>query len=229
MNDRGDDDVSFELGPHAQVDEGVTLGYRYPGWSSKLTIGAHAIIRSGTVVYAGTRIGKRFTCGHGVLIRAECEIGDRVVILHKSTLEGKIRIGSGVKIMAHVYIPSRTVIGDFVFVGPGTTFLNHKLPMRTRDPVAGATVGKGACVGGGVTVGPGVTIGENSFIGAGTLVNKDVPPDSLAYGVPVRYRPLPPELAGGNWPELVMTGTDLWGGQVGDDWTVDYPEIPGRP
>jgi len=220
---------TYEIGANAQVDEGVTLGYTYPGWSEKLVIGEHAIIRSGSIFYAGSTIGKRFTCGHHVLIRAECTIGDRCVVLHKCTLEGKIKIGDGVKLMAHIYVPSRTVIGNFVFVGPGCTFLNHKLPMRSTMPVSGAILEDNVCVGGGVTICPGVRIGKNSFIGAGSVVTKDVPPDTLAYGVPVRFHPLPEELRGGNWPEQVMTGTDLWGGQQGDDWKKDYPGLPGRP
>jgi len=209
--------TTYQIGSHAQIDPDVTLGYEYPGWSRKLVIGEHAIIRSGTIIYAGTTIGKRFTCGHQVLIRAECEIGDRVVIFHKCTLEGRITIGRGVKIMAHCYIPSRTRIAELVFIGPGCTFLNAKKPMRDRGvgPI-GATIEERVCIGGGVTIGPGVTIGRNSFIGAGSLVNKDVPPDTLAYGVPARFYPLPDDLKGGNIPELLLTGTDLWGGQVED-------------
>src|SRR4051812_18384160 len=107
---------TYEIGAHAQIDDGVTLGYTYPGWSRNLRIGDHAIIRCGSILYVDSTIGKRFTCGHQVLIRAGCEIGDRVVIQHKATLEGKIKIGNGVKIMAHVYIPSQTSIGNFVFV-----------------------------------------------------------------------------------------------------------------
>jgi len=219
------DPFTCEIGLHAQIDPGVTLGYTYPGWSSKLYIGDHAIIRSGSILYANSTIGKRFTCGHQVLIRAECEIGDRVVILHKCTLEGKIRIGNGVKIMAHVYIPSRTMIEDFVFIGPGCNFLNHKRPMRSDEPVSGAVVKERVGIGGGTTICPGVRIGRNSFIGAGTLVNKDVPPDTLAIGVPARFHPLPAELRGGNRPESMTVGTDLWAGQIDDDWRADYPDL----
>jgi acetyltransferase-like isoleucine patch superfamily enzyme len=213
--------TAFEIVSPSQIDDDVVLGYTYPGWTNKLTIGPHAIIRSGSIIYAGTTIGKRFTCGHHVLIRAECQVGDHVVILHKTTLEGKIRIGNAVKIMAHVYIPSGTTIGDFVFVGPGCTFLNHKTPMRGDKPVAGATIEERVSIGGGVTIGPAVRIGRNSFIGAGSLVNKDVPADTLAYGVPARFQPLPSELRGGNRPSDLLNGTDLWGGQIGDDWNVD--------
>lgn len=216
----------FELGPDAQIDDDVTLGYAYPGWRDKLRIGHHAIIRSGSILYAGSTIGKRFTCGHQVLIRAECRIGDRVVILHKCTLEGKVTIGNGVKIMAHVYIPSRTIIEDFVFVGPNCTFLNHRTPMRTSEPIAGPVIEQRACIGGGCTICPGVRVGRNSFVGAGALVNKDVPPDTLAIGVPARFHPLPANLQGGNRVDQMLSGTDLWAGQVGDDWRADYPDVP---
>ena len=41
-------------------------------------------------------------------------------------------------------------------------------------------------VASGVTVCAGVTIGRNSVIGAGSVVTRDIPPNSLAYGVPCR-------------------------------------------
>jgi len=208
----------YEIGSHAQIDEGVVLGYRYPGDSRPLRIGDHAIIRSGSVLYANTTIGHRFQCGHHVLIRAEVTIGDRCVVHHKCTLEGRIRIGDGVKIMAHVYIPSTTEIGSLVFIGPGTTFLNDKYPMRRAAPVQGARVGDHVSIGGGVTVCPGVTIGNNVVIGAGSVVTKDVPPNTLAYGVPARHHELPAELAGGNLPELLLPQTDLWGAHQDDSW-----------
>ncbi len=194
------------------------LGYRYPGDSQPLRIGDYAIIRSGTVIYANTTIGHRFQCGHHVVIRAEVTIGDRCVVHHQCTLEGRIRIGDGVKIMAHVYLPSTTVIGSMVFIGPGTTFLNDKYPMRRAAPVEGARIEDHVTIGGGVTICPGVTIGRNAFIGAGAVVTKDVPPGTLACGVPARHQPLPEALARGNLPELLLPQTDLWGAQRDDSW-----------
>ncbi len=105
------------IGERAQIDDGVVLGYRYPNDTHPTRIGDDAIIRSGSIIYADTVIGDRFSCGHQVLIRAEVSIGNRVVVHHKSTLEGRLRIGSGVKIMAHVYMTC----------SPGCiTFVDHK-------------------------------------------------------------------------------------------------------
>jgi acetyltransferase-like isoleucine patch superfamily enzyme len=208
----------YEIGSHAQIDADVILGYRYPGDSRPTRIGDYAIIRSGSIIYANTTIGHRFQCGHQVLIRAEVIIGDRCVVHHKCTLEGRIHMGNGVKIMAHVYLPSTTVIGSMVFIGPGTTFLNDKYPMRRAAPVEGARLEDHVSIGGGVTICPGITVGRNSVIGAGSLVNKDVPPNTLAYGVPARHHPLPESMSRGNLPELLLPQTDLWGAQRDDSW-----------
>ncbi len=207
-----------EIGDHSQVDADVILGYRYPGDSQPTRIGDHAIIRSGSIIYADTTIGNRFQCGHQVLIRAEITIGDRCVVHHKCTLEGRLRIGHGVKIMAHVYLPSTTVIGNLVFIGPGTTFLNDRLPMRRAAPVAGAHIEDHVTIGGGVTICPGVKIGRGAFVAAGALVTKDVPPYTMAIGVPAQHQPLPESMARENMPELLLPQTDLFGARQDESW-----------
>ncbi|WP_218132942.1 acyltransferase [Dyadobacter soli] len=213
-----------QIGAGAEIEPNVMLGYQYPGWQKPLVIGHRPRIHSGTTIYADTVIGHRFTCGHNVLIRAECEIGDRVVILHGSTLEGRIKIGKGVKIMAHVYIPSRTVIGSMVFIGPGVNILNATLPMREAG-IAGAIIGNHVVIGGGATIGPGVTIGDNVFVGAGAVVMQDIPANSLAYGVPAKFRPLPEKFGNRNDSKQIFEGLDLWDNRPADgSWQQeDYP------
>ena len=211
-------DTDIQLGDHSQIDPGVILGYRWPGTTAPLRIGDHAIIRSGTTIYTDTEIGDRFQCGHHCVIRAEVKIGHRCVVHHQCTLEGRLTIGNGVKIMAHVYLPSTTEIGDLVFIGPGTTFLNDRYPMRRAAPVEGPKIEPHVSIGGGVTVCPGVRIGRNSMIGAGAVVTKDVPPDTLAYGNPARHFPLPDNSKDGNQPELLLPQTDLFGAQTDDTW-----------
>lgn len=208
-----------EIGEHAQVDEGVTLGYHFDGAAHPLRIGDYAVIRSGSIIYAATVIGDRFSCGHMALIRGGIVIGNRVVVHHRVTLEGNLVIGNGVKIMAHVYVPSRTRIGDLVFIGPNVTILNDKRPQRVSDGgSSGVTIEDRVTIGGGVTLCPGVTVGECAFVAAGAVVTKDVPPGMLAVGVPARCTPLPQDLADGNLPELLLPQTDLFGAHQDDTW-----------
>tara|TARA_X000001388_G_C2178555_1_gene102637 strand:- start:192 stop:584 length:393 start_codon:yes stop_codon:yes gene_type:complete len=47
---------------------------------------------------------------------------------------------------------------------------------------------EGSCLGSHSTVMPGVTIGQNAVVGAHSFVNKDIPDNSVAYGVPVKIK-----------------------------------------
>ncbi len=212
----------YEIGERAQVDEDVVLGYRYKGDSHPTRIGDDAVIRSGSIIYANTNIGDRFSCGHQVLIRAEVTIGNRVVVHHQTILEGHIRIGYGVKIMAGVYMPSQTILGDMVFIGPGVTILNDKRPMRGKPKLSGVTIEDYVMIGGNVTLCPGVTVGARSFVAAGSVVTKNVPPDVLASGVPAQFQPLPESLAGGNQPDNLLPQTDLWGNRDDNSWREEF-------
>lgn len=83
-------------------------------------------------------------------------------------------------------------IGDNVMIGPNTliTTVNHPLDPAGRRRHLGiakpVVIGDNVWIGGNVTILPGVTIGNNVVIGAGAVVTKDIPPNSLALGVPAR-------------------------------------------
>jgi acetyltransferase-like isoleucine patch superfamily enzyme len=215
---------TIRAGLDCRIEEPGLVGRTYDGWKEPLILGDHAIVRPFAVIYCDTVIGHHFQCGYYCLIRAECELADRVTLMSRVTLEGRVKLGSGTKIMAHVYIPSRTKLGSMVFVGPGTNFLNDRHPIRkpaAEMVVKGATVEDNVSIGGGCTIFPGITIGEGSFIGGGAVVTKDVPPWTLAYGVPARHYDLPAELRGGNRPEFMYPQTDLWGPRTDPSWPDD--------
>lgn len=92
-------------------------------------------------------------------------------------------------------------IGDDCNFGPNVTIVtpihpllpNERRVMYDQDgnprhlcyakPVS---IGKDCWLGANVVVCPGVTIGDNCVIGAGSVVTRDIPPNSLAAGVPCR-------------------------------------------
>ena len=67
------------------------------------------------------------------------------------------------------------------------SFFNEKTGTVTNLEFAlPITIEDNCWLGGSVTVCGGVTIGEGSVIGAGSVVTRDIPPHSLAAGVPCR-------------------------------------------
>jgi len=175
--------VSF--GERVTVENNVILGSKVDGL---LAIGTDSLIRSGTVIYSGVKIGAKFNTGHNVLIREDTEIGDEVLVGTNSVIDGHCKIGSRVKIQTNVYITAYTVIENDVFIGPCAVTTNDKY-MWYGAELKGAVIKKGAKIGANATILPGVTTGENAIIGAGTVVTKDVPAGETVIGNPaVRIR-----------------------------------------
>jgi acetyltransferase-like isoleucine patch superfamily enzyme len=187
--------MSVEVGTECDVDDDVTLGY---GDGQTPVIGERARIRSGTVIYGDVRVGDDFVTGHDVLVREGTVIGDEVLLGTDTVIDGETTVGSRVSLQTDVYVPSQTEIGDEVFLGPGAVLTNDPYPVRTSAPLEGPTIEDGVSVAANSTVLPGVTVGEGSFVAAGAVVTADVPPGTLAVGVPAVHRELPPELEGGN-------------------------------
>ena len=66
----------------------------------------------------------------------------------------------------------------------------HPLDAETRrsglESARPIRIGDDVWIGGGAIVLPGVTIGDRSVIAAGSVVTRDVPPDTLVAGNPAR-------------------------------------------
>ena len=187
-------------GPDCEIQPGAQVGLPYRDGCKPVRLGAHARIRSGTIIYCDVTAGDHLQTGHHALIRAETIIGDHVTIGTNVVIEGQVTIGSFVKIEAGSFIPTHCSIGDRVFFGPNVTVTNDRFPLRRRDEYRpqGCIIEDNVTIGGGVVLCPGVTIGARSFVAAGAVVTKDLPPDSLAIGVPARAEPLPAKLRESN-------------------------------
>ena len=169
------------------ADDDVILGY--PSSRSKartLVLGPGARLRSGTVLYAGSEIGGDFQTGHHVVVREDTKIGDQVSVWSNTVIDYGCVIGSRVKIHCNCYIAQYTELEDDAFFAPGVTIANDLFPGRARsaNAMAGPLIGAAAQIGVNVTILPYVTIGAGAIIGAGSVVTKDIPPGTIAYGNP---------------------------------------------
>lgn len=87
---------------------------------------------------------------------------------------------------------NKVKFGDNVFIAPNCGFYTagHPIDYDTRNKgleyAKPINVGDNVWIGGNVVVLPGVTIGDNCVIGAGSVVTKDIPDHTIAYGNPCR-------------------------------------------
>ncbi len=102
------------------------------------------------------------------------EIGVGTVICAGATLTTQVVIGDHVNLNIDSTVSHNSVIEDYVNVSPGVHISGH------------CTLKEGCDIGTGANIMPHSVIGENSIIGAGACVTKDVPPNSVAVGVPAR-------------------------------------------
>ncbi|MFO1492096.1 MAG: acyltransferase [Kiritimatiellia bacterium] len=96
-----------------------------------------------------------------------------------------LTLGSHTDIGAFTYINARhgVTLGDEVQIGSHCSIYSVSTIDDKRGPV---TLGRNARVGAHSVIMPGVTIGENAVVGAMSFVNADIPPDTVACGVPAR-------------------------------------------
>ena len=82
-------------------------------------------------------------------------------------------------------------IADDVMIGPNVSLITsgHPIaPSRRRDGVIAKpiAIGRNVWIAAGATVIGGVTVGENSVVAAGSVVTRNVPPNTLVGGNPAR-------------------------------------------
>ena len=110
------------------------------------------------------------------------------------TTDGRhIRIGRNVFINQNCtfYDLGGIDIGDDVMIGPNVGLIgsSHPLDPATRRSVTigkPISIGRNVWIAAGATVIGGVAVGENAVVAAGSIVTRDVPPNTLVGGNPAR-------------------------------------------
>jgi acetyltransferase-like isoleucine patch superfamily enzyme len=125
-----------------------------------------------------------------------CEIGDGTKIGAFVEIQKNATIGKCCKISSHTFICEGVLIEDNVFIGHGVMFINDKFPRATTVEgslqteadwrVERTVIKKGASIGSGATILSNTNIGESAIVGAGSVVTKDVPPNTIVAGNPAK-------------------------------------------
>ena len=125
-----------------------------------------------------------------------CEIGENTKIGAFVEIQKNATVGKNCKISSHTFICEGVTIEDNVFVGHGVTFVNDTYP-RATTPNGGlqtesdwnverTLVKMGASIGSGATILANLVIGEHAIVGAGSVVTRDVPPNTIVAGNPAK-------------------------------------------
>jgi acetyltransferase-like isoleucine patch superfamily enzyme len=157
----------------------------------------------------------KITLGDNVIIDDDCtldakgdsndgiKIGDMVTIGRFSSIvckDADIDIGSHVNIGSNVKViaanKGKIAIGNSIDIGSSCHFSGgsydysnaEQLPSSQRIETKGINVEDLAWIGAGVIILDGVTIGSKSIIGAGAVVTDEIPPNSIAAGVPAKVK-----------------------------------------
>ena len=125
-----------------------------------------------------------------------CEVGDNTKIGPFVEIQKGAKVGKNCKIQSHTFICEGVTIEDNAFIGHNVTFINDLYPRSTTDDgslqteedwaIIPTLIKRGASIGSSATLLCGITIGEKAIVGAGSVVTKDVPPNTIVAGNPAR-------------------------------------------
>jgi 2,3,4,5-tetrahydropyridine-2,6-dicarboxylate N-acetyltransferase len=118
----------------------------------------------------------------GAIIRDMVEIGDNCVIMMGAVLNIGAVIGERTMIDMNVVVGGRAIIGRNCHIGAGTVLAGVIEP-PSADPVI---IEDDVLIGANAVVLEGVKVGKGAVVAAGSIVVKDVEPNTVVAGVPAK-------------------------------------------
>lgn len=190
----------------------------------ELIIGCNSLIRSHTVIYAGSIIGDGLTTGHHVTIRENATIGRNCQFGSYNDIQGHCTIGNYVRCQSYVNIGQASIIGNYVFLYPFVVLTNDPTPPSMVEK--GVSIGDYSVICSATTMLPGANLGKHCLTAANSAVGGIYDNFSFIAGSPakkicdVRKTPFFNEITKKRhypWPENFSRNMP-WDGMKYQDW-----------
>ncbi|MFC4556943.1 2,3,4,5-tetrahydropyridine-2,6-dicarboxylate N-acetyltransferase [Virgibacillus kekensis] len=118
----------------------------------------------------------------GAVIRDQVEIGDGAVIMMGAMINIGSVVGEGTMIDMNVVLGGRATVGKNCHIGAGTVLAGVIEPPSAQPVVIEDDV----VIGANAVILEGVTVGKGAIVAAGSIVTKDVAPNTLVAGTPAK-------------------------------------------
>lgn len=174
-----------KMGKAVAIGKGVVLWQPY-----RIFIGDNTVLRDSAFISVRGGQTARVSIGQNALLGRYTTIKTRDGIVE---IDDHANIGENCRIgtTSLVKIGSYTMIAANCYIGASNhRFENRDIPIALQaiENKGGVQIGRDVWIGTHVTVADGVTIGDGAIIGAYSLVNKDLPPYAIAYGIPAQIK-----------------------------------------
>lgn len=150
----------------------------------ELVIGNDSIIRSNTIIYAGTVIGSNLNTGHFAIIRENNVLGHHCSVGVYTHLMDRCKIGNYVRFHSYDSIGELSEIGDFVQFYPCVTTTNSPVP--PSDILLGCKFGEFSIIASNAIFLPGSELGRHCFVGSQSSVKGKYEDFSFIAGNPAK-------------------------------------------
>lgn len=158
-----------------------------------LTIGRYGFSSIGKNVVIDGIPKFLFPCSK-IILESKVRIGSGCVF--QGSIDSEIFIGSNVTIndgcvltsLFSIKIGNNTSIGEYTSIRDYNHNFSNQGSIKTQGYIGSEIViGRDCWIGRGCIILPGVIIGDGAIIAANSVVNKEVPPNTIYGGVPAKY------------------------------------------
>lgn len=149
-----------------------------------LRIGSNCLIRSHTIIYAGSVLGDNLQTGHRVTIRENALVGNNCQFGSYNDIQGHCKIGNYVRCQSYVNIGQLSDIGNYVFIYPYVVLTNDPTPPSMVEK--GVKIGDYSVITSATIMLPGAELGKHCMTSANSTVGGSFEDYSFIVGSPAK-------------------------------------------